>query len=256
MCRLLSGNAAAAAQSPRHHARSGAWFAGRMRRVVLCLAVLTPLVPASGRGGTPGLAVVLALDVSASVDADTFILERDGTAQAFADRRLGASIAAVPGGIEAMLLEWSDPEADAVAVDWQHIVDAPTAEAFAGAVHAAPRLSRGRTAIGPALLAAAHELARLPQRPARRIIDVSGDGIANLGVPPAAARDRLVAAGITINGLAILAGEPWLADYYRNDVIGGPGAFVLAAESEAAFARAMLRKLAIEVAVGGPTQMQ
>jgi Protein of unknown function (DUF1194) len=235
-----------------------------MYRLFACVAVLACLAPARGQGGPlPGLAIVLAVDVSASVDADSFVLERDGIARAFAGRRLAAAIAAVPGGIEAMLFEWSDPEADAVAVDWRHIADGQEARAFAAAVHAAGRSSRGRTAIGPALLAAAHEFDRLPQRPARRVIDISGDGIANLGVPPSTVRDRLVAAGIAINGLAIVAEDPWLADYYRDNVIGGAGAFVLAAENEASFVAAMLRKLALEVAgAGGPlaaadrTQMQ
>jgi hypothetical protein len=199
----------------------------------------------------PGLAVVLAIDVSASVDADTFVLERDGIAQAFASRNLAEAVAAVPGGIAAMLFEWSDPDADAVAVDWRHVADAGDAAAFAAAVHAAPRLSRGRTAIGPALLAAAGEFDRLPRGAARRVIDISGDGIANLGLAPAAARDRLVGEGITINGLAIPIEDPWLADYYRDNVIGGAGAFVLAAESDRSFVRAMLRKLVAEVAGSG-----
>jgi hypothetical protein len=223
-----------------------------MRRAFFCFAVLALLAAVGAPAGArPGLAIVLAIDVSASVDADSFVLERDGIAQAFAGRRLAEAIADVPGGIEAMLFEWSDPEADAVAVDWRHIANARQAAAFAAAVHAAPRLSRGRTAIGPALLAAAHEFERLPGRAARRVIDVSGDGIANLGLAPAAARDRLVAAGFTINGLALAAGDPWLADYYRGNIIGGAGAFVLAADSNASFVDAMLRKLVQEVASAG-----
>jgi Protein of unknown function (DUF1194) len=227
-----------------------------MRRVCLWVAVLAALcLPAAARGGTaPALAVVLAIDVSASVDADSFILQRDGIANAFASRRLADAIAAVPGGVEALLLEWSDPEAVAVAVDWRRVADAQSAAAFAAIVHAGARLSRGRTAIGPALLAAARQFDRLQQRPARRVIDVSGDGIANLGLAPSVARDRIVKTGITINGLAILANEPWLAEYYRDNVIGGPGAFVLAAESRGSFIAAMLRKLVLEVAgTAGPS---
>jgi hypothetical protein len=212
----------------------------------LALAAFAALLPAAAQAAA--LAMVLAVDVSASVDADGYILERDGIAGAFADPQLSAAIAALPGGIEAMVLEWSDPEAIAVAVDWRRIVDASGAAAFAASVHAARRSSRGLTAIGPALLAAARQFDRLPQPAARRVIDISGDGLANLGLPPAEARDRIVAAGITINGLAIVAAEPWLEDYYRAEIIGGAGAFVLAVTSEAGFARAMLRKLVAEVA--------
>jgi hypothetical protein len=198
--------------------------------------------------GSATLGIVLAMDVSASVDADTFVLQRDGIARAFENGHLVDVIAAAPGGIEALLLEWSDPEEVAIAVDWRWVVDWKSAAAFAVAVHAAARSSRGLTAIGPALFAAAGEFDRLPQPALRQAIDISGDGMANLGLPPARARDRVVQAGITINGLAILTDEPWLADYYRDNVIGGAGAFVMAAQNVDSFAEAMLRKLIEEVA--------
>ena len=206
------------------------------------------LAQASAASPPPALAIVLAIDVSASVDADRFVLQRDGIAHAFQDRRLADAIVAVPGGIEVLVLEWSDPDAIAITVDWRRIADARSAAAFAGAVHAGARRSRGLTAIGPALLAAARQFDRLPQTAARQAIDISGDGIANLGLSPAAARDQIVRAGITINGLAILTEEPWLEGYFRAEVIGGAGAFVLAARSYASFAEAMLKKLVQEVA--------
>jgi len=182
------------------------------------------------------------------------VLQRDGIARAFADRRLTDAIAATPGGIEALLLEWSDPDAIAITVDWRRIADMQTAAAFAAVVHASTRRSRGLTAIGPALLAAARQFDRLPQPATGLAIDISGEGIANLGLPPAAARDRIVAAGITINALALPTAEPWLADYYRREVIGGAGAFVLAARLYTSFAEAMLRKLVLEVAAAGPAR--
>ena len=80
--------------------------------------------------------------------------------------------------------------------------------------------------------------------------------MANFGLPPAVARDRIVAAGISINGLAILTEEPWLAAYYRGNVIGGPGAFVLAVQDFRSFADAMLRKLVQEIAGAGPGDAQ
>jgi hypothetical protein len=229
---------------------------GRHGRARLAIAAFVALLlaPAGGAASAaspPALAVVLAIDVSASVDADRFVLQRDGIARAFLDRRLVDAIAAIPGGIAALVLEWSDPDAIAITVDWRRIADARSAAAFAGSVHATARSSRGLTAIGPALLAAARQFDRLSQRAARQAIDISGDGIANLGLSPAAARDRIVKLGITINGLALPTGEPWLADYYRHEVIGGAGAFVLAARSYASFAEAMLKKLVQEVAGTG-----
>jgi Protein of unknown function (DUF1194) len=194
------------------------------------------------------LAVVMAVDVSRSITADSYILQRNGIAQAFVDPRLIKAIAGAPGGIEALVLEWSDPDKIAVTVGWTHIFDARSAAHFAAAVHDTARTSRGLTAIGPALAAAAAQFDHLPHPAARRVIDISGDGIANLGEPPQAVRDRLVKAGITINGLAITGAEPWVEDYYRHNVVGGAGAFVGAARSYDSFADAMLRKLAAEVA--------
>jgi hypothetical protein len=88
----------------------------------------------------------------------------------------------------------------------------------------------------------------MPEEASHKVIDVSGDVMANFGVPPAEARDRLVQRGITINGLAILSEEPWLDDYYRKNVIGGPASFVAVAKDFDSFADAMLRKLVQEVA--------
>lgn len=192
---------------------------------------------------------MLAVDVSASVSADTYLLQRNGVARAFENPRLIGAISAIPGGIEALVLEWSDPDRIAVTVEWQRVADADSAARFSARVRATRRSSHGLTAIGPALLAAAAEFDRLPEPAQQRVIDISGDGIANFGSPPEAARDRVVATGVTINGLAILTGEPWLEAYYRRYVIGGPSAFVVAARDFHSFADAMLRKLTQEVAV-------
>ena len=208
--------------------------------VTMCLAA----IPAQGAA----LAVVLAVDVSASVTPDSYVLQHDGIARAFEDPQLLQAFAASPGGIEVLLLEWSDPDKIKVTVDWTAVTDKQSAGAFAAAVHATGRSSSGLTAIGPALAAAAAQFERLPMPASRRVIDISGDGMADFGPPPAEARDRIMAAGITINGLAILTEEPWLQDYYRQNVIGGPAAFVLAARDFRSFAEAMLRKLVQEMA--------
>jgi hypothetical protein len=227
----------------------------RLAPLVALLAVLLKSVPA----GSAGLALVLAIDVSASVSADSYLLQRNGIAHAFENPRLVSAISAMPGGIEVLVLEWSDPDKIAATVEWKSVADADSAAAFAAALRRTTRSSSGLTAIGAALLAAAAAFDRLPAPAERRIIDVSGDGMANFGVPPAVARDRIVAAGISINALAILTEEPWLEGYYRTSVIGGSGAFVMAAQNFGSVADAMLRKLVQEIA--GPaaahlTQMQ
>jgi len=220
--------------------------------ILALAAVLAKSAPAA----CAGLALVLAVDVSASVTADSYLLQRDGIARAFENPRLAGAISAVPGGIEALVLEWSDPDCTAVTVGWTRLADADSAAAFAAAVRATKRSSGGLTAIGPALLAAAAAFDRTPEPAPRRIIDISGDGMANFGLPPAVARDRIVAAGIAINGLAILTEEPWLEAYYRSNVIGGPGAFVVAVRNFRSFADAMLRKLMQEIAGAGPAGAQ
>jgi hypothetical protein len=216
-----------------------------MSAVTFATLIALMLEAVSAKGAA--LALVLAVDVSASVTADSYLLQRDGIAWAFENPRLVEAISAAPGGIEVLVLEWSDPDKIAVTVDWTRVGDSPSAGGFAVAVHASRRSSFGVTAIGPALLAAAAAFDHLPEPAGRRVIDISGDGMANFGLPPAAARDRIVA-GITINGLAILTDEPWLAAYYRTNVIGGPSAFVAVARTFDDFAGAMLRKLTQEIA--------
>jgi hypothetical protein len=211
--------------------------------IAVLIAVMLEAAPALGAA----LALVLAVDVSASVTADSYLLQHEGIARAFADPRLVDAITGAPDGIEVLVLEWSDPDKIAVTVDWRRINDRAGAAAFAAAVRATRRSSNGLTAIGPALLAAAASFDRLPEPAVRRVIDLSGDGMANFGSPPAAARDQIAAAGIAINALAILSEEPWLADYYRSNVIGGPAAFVVTARAFGDFADAMLRKLTQEI---------
>jgi hypothetical protein len=198
------------------------------------------------------LALVLAVDVSESVSTERYLLQHDGIAQAFETPELIDKIAATPGGVEVLVLEWSDPDKIAVTVGWTRITNQISAAAFAKAVRVTKRSSHGLTAIGSALLAAAAAFEHMPEPAGHRVIDISGDGMANFGVPPVTARDALVKAGITINGLAILAEEPWLDDYYRQNVIGGPAAFCIVAKDFDSFAEAMLRKLVQEVASAIP----
>ena len=192
------------------------------------------------------VALVLAIDVSESVSTERYLLQHDGIAQAFETPRLVDAIAA-SGGIETLVLEWSDPWRIATTVEWTKIANRADATRFAALVRASERTSHGLTAIGAALIAAGAAFDRLPEPAAHKVIDVSGDGMANFGPAPAEVRDQLVTQGITINGLAILTEEPWLADYYKQNVIGGTSGFCLIAENMDSFAEAILRKLVQEV---------
>ena len=218
----------------------------RLASAVFLFVAITGAAPAR----PAAVALVLAIDVSESVSSERYTLQHEGIARAFETPQLIDAIAALPGGIEALMLEWSDPDKIRVTVDWTRIANAAAAASFAAAVRATERTSHGLTAIGSAMLAAAAAFEHLPEPAGRRVSDVSGDGMANFGVAPATARDELVKAGITINGLAILSEEPWLEDYYRHNVIGGPAAFVVVAKGFDSFAEAMLRKLVQEVARG------
>jgi hypothetical protein len=225
-----------------------------MRIVLAFLGCASMAVGGIAVAQAAAVALVLAVDVSESVSAERYLLQHDGIARAFETPRLIDAIAAAPGGIEVLVLEWSDPDKIAVTVDWTRVADRASAASFAASVRATTRTSHGLTAIGAALLAAGAQFDRVPEPAANRVIDVSGDGMANFGPAPAPVRDQLVAQGITINGLAILTEEPWLADYYRENVIGGPTGFCLVAENMDSFAEAMLKKLVQEVA-GGPNRL-
>ena len=235
-----------AASARRWPVRRDRRWLSRWRFGALAAALLPLMLVPPARAAT--LALVLAIDVSESVSSQRYHLQHEGIARAFETPLLVDAIAAVPGGIEALVLEWSDPDKIAITVGWTRINNRAGAAAFAASVRATQRTSNGLTAIGSALLAAAAAFDHLPEPAGHRVIDISGDGMANFGVPPVTARDALVSKGITINGLAILSEEPWLDEYYRSNVVGGPSAFVAVAKSFDSFADAMLRKLVQEVA--------
>src|SRR6478752_2575474 len=214
----------------------------------LAFAALPLALVAAAPAPAAGVALVLAVDVSESVSNERYLLQHEGIARAFETPQLIDAIAAVPGGIEALVMEWSDPDKIAVTVGWTRIANRNAAIAFAGTVRATKRTSNGLTAIGSAMLAAAAAFEHMPEPAGHRVIDISGDGMANFGDPPTVVRDALIKQGITINGLAILTEEPWLDEYYRQNVIGGPSSFVVVATSFESFADAMLRKLVQEVA--------
>ncbi|CAH2604935.1 conserved protein of unknown function [Rhodovastum atsumiense] len=196
------------------------------------------------------LALILGFDCSASVTFEEFDLMARGCATALRDAEVEAGLTGGPAGacLLAVLL-WSGVNEQDVLVEWTR-VDSPAAlAAFAQAVEDVPRSVRpGATAIGEALGVCARLLAEAPARARRRIIDLVGDGRSNEGVPPASVRDRLVEAGVTINGLCVLHEEPDLVESYQREVIGGPGAFALECRDYAGFAEAMRQKLRREIA--------
>lgn len=194
-------------------------------------------------------ALILAIDGSASVGFDEFASIAGGMAAALRDRAVVAGLLAGPArATAAAVLLFSGAAAQDLVVDWTRIASTDAAAAFADRVENMPRVLRpGLTAIGNALLAAEALFAGLSGAGGRRIVDVAGDGRANDGIPPAAARDRLVAAGITINGLCVLHEEPDLVATFTAEVIGGEGAFAQPCPDYPGFAAAMRRKLLREI---------
>jgi hypothetical protein len=209
------------------------------------------------------LLLVLAADVSRSVDDQKFQLQREGYATAITDPRVLDAVRSGPNGrIALCFVEWSGLGAQKLVVGWQMIGDATSAAAFAAQIRMAPRSFADRTSISGGIEFSVAQLETAPFESARRTIDVSGDGTNNSGRDVTQARDAALAKGITINGIVILSENPlpWnpehtnppggLANYYRNNVIGGPGAFVMTAEDFGAFGKAMIGKMIAEVAMG------
>ena len=203
-------------------------------------------------GRSVDLELVLAVDASASVRYREYSLQMQGLAAAFRDPAVATAIrAATPGGLAVSLVQWSGVGAQVILVDWTVFDDAEGAAAFADRIDAAPRRVRpGGTALGDAVLFSLAALAANDIQARRQVIDVSGDGRANVGTAPALARGQAVAAGVTVNGLAILEEEADLDSYYADNLIGGPGAFLQTADDSADFARAIKRKLITEISGG------
>ena len=214
------------------------------------------------------LLLVLAADVSRSVDAEKFKLQRDGYASAITDPRVVRLMAAGPTGkIALCFVEWSNAGAAASMVPWATIGNQAEADDFTAKLTAAPRLFMDRTSISTGIDFSMDQLAKAPFGAERRVIDVSGDGTHNAGRMVTSARDDAVNTGVTINGIAILSAVPLafnpshthppggLLKYYEDHVIGGPGAFAIAAEGFQDFGQAIVQKLIKEVAMGLSPEM-
>ena len=230
--------------------------------IITLLAWLAGIAVA--RAETVDLLLVLAADVSRSIDDVEFNLQRKGYAAAITDPRV---LRAISGGrnhaIAVTFIEWSGAADQNVVVDWTVVRDEEAAGGIAATILAAPRSFLGRTSISAAIDYALERIAAAPAQADKRIIDVSGDGTNNSGRPVTEARDQAVATGVTVNGLAIINTQAnpgyafhtqppgGLPKYYEENVIGGPGAFLLQVENFDTFAESMTRKLVTEIA-GAP----
>jgi Protein of unknown function (DUF1194) len=237
-----------------------------MRRLLAVALVWLALAYPAARAAEPvDLLLVLAADVSRSVDQRKFELQRQGYAAAIADRRVIEAISSGRNGrIAVLYLEWSGVFNEQIVIDWTVIDGLKAAQRFGDKLLELPRSFASRTAIGSAIDFAAAQFAHAPFAAERRTIDVSGDGTSNAGREVTQARDEALAHDITINGLVILSEHPlpWnpqhtnppggLANYYRTNVIGGPGSFVMEAKDFHSFGQAIIKKLVAEIADAAP----
>lgn len=217
----------------------------RLLGLALALAAPSAGAAAAERVAT---AIVFAVDVSGSVSSERYELQRAGIAAIFADPRIEDALG---GGLAIAVMEWSDGHV--VSVPWTILRGGDDAEALARRIRAMPRAPGYSTELSLALLAAADLLDACPCAARSRVIDVSGDGPNNGPMSTNIARDQVVARRIRINGLPIVTkDEPDLARWYRDNVVGGDGAFLEIADGYEDFARAMRRKFLVEVAARRP----
>jgi len=233
----------------------------RCTLLLLAAVAVSNFTPSARAAEKVDLLLVLASDVSRSVTADKFKLQRDGYAAAIANPRV---IDAIKGGrhgrIAVMFIEWSGFGNQKVVIDWTVVDGLQTAHTFGTRLLEEPRAFADRTSISGGIEAAMAELAKAPYFSERQTIDVSGDGTNNSGRDVAMVRDEAVAKGIVVNGLVILTERPmpWnpdhthppggLAKYYRDNVTGGPGSFVMEANDFESFGDAILKKMIAEIA--------
>ncbi len=229
-------------------------------RLILAVAVFVP----SGSAAVAqevDLELVLAVDVSASMDVNEQFLQRRGYVGAFRDPDVISAITSGSlGRIAVTYVEWAG-DYRKVVVPWRVIQNQGDARSFADELASQPMSEHDRTSISGGLLFAADQFTQSPVSGVSRTIDISGDGANNLGLPVVSARDAVVAQGITINGLPIVIrpspigfplGRFDLALYYEDCVIGGSGAFMVKVEDPAGFEFAIRRKLLLEIAKLAP----
>ena len=226
----------------------------RLAAVFTLLAGVCFGVPARAQTNVD-LQLVLAVDATASVNDVRFRLQKQGYAAAFRNPQVIKAIAS--GGYQSIavtMFQWNGIFTQVQVVPWTIVKDAASANALADAIGKTERVLFGGTgtSISGAIEHGVHLLSESPYKSPRRTIDISGDGPDNTGRPIEPSRDAAVRTGIGINGLAIIQWIPTLDQYYRRHVIGGPGSFVLPAESYEHFAEAIVKKLILEIAANPP----
>ncbi len=232
-----------------------------MRRRMLLAAAGAAALHAPGRAHAEeavDVALVLAVDVSRSIDEDEARLQREGYRNAVASVQVIEAIkAGLMGAIGVAYVEWGGIEYQRTVLPWFRIDGEARAFEWAEMLAQAPRVSLSWTSISGGIEHARRLFAECPWEATRRVIDVSGDGTNNSGRPVTDAREEALATGLTINGLPIVNDRlnPWgglpaadLDVYYERFVIGGPGAFIVVAEDYTKFAEAILSKLILEIA--------
>src|SRR5215831_1095216 len=229
-------------------------------RVIAALAATLVVIgtsPAARAGDDVDRLLVLAADASYSIDAPKFELQRQGYAKAIVNPRVINAIASgVSGRIAVCYFEWSGVVWQDLIIDWTVTGSLESAQRFGEKILLAPRSYPERTSISAAIDFASEQFARAPWVSHRHVIDISGDGDNNAGRGVTTARDEAVAKGITINGLAILSNDlrdhinppGGLEQYYRRNVIGGLGAFVVVSSGFESFGDALSKKLWTEIA--------
>ena len=221
-----------------------------VRIAALVLAMLVVPTPNDGRSTVPvDLVLILALDVSGSVDGREFNLQRKGLADAFRSPKLTDAIRrGAKRRIAVLVIQWAGAGQQSVSVPWTIVRGKASADRFSNRLRAITRrYQNGQTDIAGMLEFATGLALSAPLAAARRVIDVSGDGLDNVRYATHEQRDAAVRAGLTVNGLAIVNETPRLDEYYRAYVIGGPEAFVITATDYEDYLDAILLKLLREI---------
>ncbi len=232
--------------------RSGSWLC-RCAVVLVLLAGALPAVCKEAQAQVVEIELLLAVDSSSSINRYEFDQQILGLAEAFRSPLVGAAVTALgKRGVAVSLMQWAGYNQQHMSADWRILRTAEDAVAFADYLDATPRfIEGGSTAIGEALRRALTSINANRYQGERLVVDVSGDGVNNEGADPARWRDRLVAAGVVVNGLVILNEDPNLTSFYRSEVVGGPGSFLLTTKDYRSYGAAIEHKLLQEL---GPPQ--
>jgi hypothetical protein len=214
---------------------------------------------ASGALGEVDVALVLAVDISFSMDLDELAVQRAGYVEALRSRDVLKAIqGGATGRIAVTFFEWAGSDVQHMLIPWTIIDSAASAEAVAAELEKQPTRRGRRTSVSAAIDTSARLLDEFPGRALRRVMDISGDGPNNSGRPVTLARDEAVAKGIAINGLPVMMKSPGYLDianletYYEDCVIGGRNAFVIPILHKEQFAQTVRTKLVMEISEGPP----